>query len=106
MSEAHASRKPGWYAQCTSCDYESDLESLGWIREGAYSYGKRTRLECPTCGQRRWMRIIHLDENGLPDQSFAKVLSVVLLSQAAIWAVLLLVLYIVMVSTGIWKLPW
>ena len=60
---------PGWMARCLKCDYEVDLESLGWVRKGAYSYGKRSMVFCEGCGKNRLMQIIHVDENGEPDQS-------------------------------------
>ncbi len=80
---------PGWVARCPVCPYEIDLESLGWTRIGAYSWGKRHSVYCPDCKQKRSMRILHVDELGNPDQSFAKVLSMVLLMQAAIWSLLI-----------------
>ncbi len=72
------SRYPGWFARCPDCPYEIDLESLGWIRIGAYSYGKRKMMKCPNCEQLRCMHIIHLDENGNPDQTLPVALLIVL----------------------------
>lgn len=57
---------PGWVARCPECPYEVDLESLGWVRVNTYSWGKRHIIHCPDCGRPRWMRIIHVDENGQP----------------------------------------
>lgn len=42
---------PGWVACCSKCPYEVDLESLGWVRVGAYSWGKRHAIPCPDCGR-------------------------------------------------------
>lgn len=93
---------PGWIARCPRCDYQTDLASLGWVRIGAYSWGKRQRMHCPRCQQARWMKILHLDEQGQPDQSLPKVLLVVLLMQIVIAA---LVIGLLMV-TGIIPIPW
>ena len=82
---------PGWVARCPKCPYEVDLESLGWVRVGAYSWGKRHTMHCPDCKCSRWMRIIHVDENGEPDQPFGLVLKKVLTLQLVILAVLLLI---------------
>lgn len=85
---------PGWVARCLNCDYEVDLESLGWIRKGAYSYGKRSMVYCPTCHQNRLMQIIHVDERGEPDQSLRKVLAAVMGIQIIVWTVVGGVLYL------------
>ena len=76
---------PGWVARCPACPYEVDLASLGWIRIGAYSWGKRTMLPCPDYGRRRCMRVVHVDENGQPDQPLGLVLRKVLALQMRIW---------------------
>lgn len=86
---------PGWMARCQKCDYEADLESLGWVRKGAYSYGKRSMVYCPTCERNCMMQIIHVDENGEPDQSLKKVLTVVLGIQLIVWSILGTALYFV-----------
>lgn len=83
---------PGWVARCSKCPYEVDLESLGWIRIGAYSWGKRHSVHCPDCNRTRWMRILHVDENGEPDQPFGLVLRKVLGLQLLIWCGVLSVL--------------
>ena len=91
---------PGWVARCSKCPYEVDLESLGWVRVNAYSWGKRHRIHCPDCGRSRWMRIIHVDENGEPDQPFGLVLKKVLTLQLLILAGLSLIF--AFVSMAIW----
>lgn len=95
QAETRKSIYPGWVARCTKCDYEVDLESLGWVRKGAYSYGKRSAVYCPACEKTRFMQIVHVDENGEPDQSFWKVLGIVLGIQAVVWTVVLTGLYFV-----------
>lgn len=93
---------PGWIARCPRCPFEIDLETLGWTRIGAYSWGKRHRIHCPKCDKTRWMRIVHVDENGKPDQSLAKVLMMVLLMQVGIATVVLGIL----MSAGVIPAPW
>jgi hypothetical protein len=93
---------PEWIAQCPKCLFEVDLESIGWTRIGAYSWGKRHRMHCPKCDQTRWMRVLHVDENGKPDQGLAKVLMMVLLMQVVIAAIVLGIL----VAVGVVPAPW
>ncbi len=81
-----------WIARCPRCPYEVNLETLGWIRIGACSWGKRKRIYCPECGQSRWMRIVHVDAGGHPDQSFSKALLMVFLMLAAISAIIIAIL--------------
>ena len=76
---------PGWVARCPECPYEVDLESLGWTRINAYSWGKRHTIHCPQCDQNRWMHIVHVDEHGNPDQPLGLVLRKVLAMQLRIW---------------------
>ncbi len=77
-----------WTAKCCGCQQIFDLESLGWIRRGASSWGKRTGIHCPSCGRRRMMTIVHVDRFGRPDQPFSFVLKRVLLIQLVVWGVL------------------
>lgn len=95
QTRGNMSLYPGWVARCQHCDYEIDLESLGWVRRGAYSYGKRSRIYCETCRQHRFMQIVHVDQNGEPDQSLGKVLAVVFGIQAIVWTIVLTILYFV-----------
>lgn len=95
QTETPKSIYPGWVARCTTCDYEVDLESLGWVRKGAWSYGKRSAVYCETCEKTRFMQIVHVDENGEPDQPWRKVLLIVLGIQAVVWTVVLTRLYFV-----------
>lgn len=95
---------PGWVARCPECSYEVDLESLGWVRMNAYSWGKRHRIHCPDCGRSRWMRIIHVDENGEPDQPFGLVLKKVLTLQLLILAGLALIFTVFSVAAWIFGL--
>ena len=74
-----------WIAQCPKCEQDTDLESIGWVRRGAYSYGKRTSIHCPHCRERSSCRIVHVDRNGQPDQPFSYVLSKVLEMQTRVW---------------------
>ncbi len=78
-----------WVARCPVCPYEIDLESLGWVPVGAYSWGKRRSIMCPDCGCRRFMRIVHVDAKGNPDQPFGLVLRKTLKLQLVIWGVVL-----------------
>lgn len=93
---------PGWIARCRQCPFEIDLESLGWTRIGAYSWGKRHPIDCPDCGKKRWMRIVHVDEDGNPDQSLGKVLAVIFLMQVIIAAVVIGILMAVGVIPRFW----
>lgn len=93
---------PGWIARCPQCSFEIDLKSLGWARIGAYSWGKRHRAHCPNCNQMRWMHILHVDENGKPDQSLVKVLTMVLLILFIIATIILGIL----ISVGVIQAPW
>ncbi len=76
-----------WTARCTACDGLFDLESLGWKRVGAASWGKRMLMNCPTCECGRMMAIVHLDRYGRPDQPFAYVLRRVLGIQVIVFGV-------------------
>ena len=93
---------PGWIARCPRCRFEVDLKSLGWIRKGAVSWGKRRCIHCPDCNQSRSMQTIHVDENGNPDQTLGRVLEMVVVMQAMIATT---VLAIQMVF-GVVPLPW
>lgn len=77
-----------WIATCPSCQAVHNLESLGWTRRGAVSYGKRTSIRCPECGTAQMMSIQHVDRYGRPDQPFGFVLRRVLLIQAIVWMTL------------------
>ena len=93
---------PGWVARCPRCSFEVDLKSLGWTRIGAYSWGKRHPIHCPECNQTRWMRIVHVDENGEPDQSLGKVLLMVFSMQAVIAVIVVGILMAVGVIPALW----
>ena len=93
---------PRWIARCPRCPIEVDLESLGWTRIGAYSWGKRHRIHCPTCDQKRWMHIVHVDENGNPDQSLGKVLMMVFLLQVVIATMVVGILMAAGVIPALW----
>lgn len=82
---------PGWVARCPECPYEVDLESLGWVRLNAFSCGKPHSVHCPDCGRTRSMRIVHVDENGHPDQPLGLVLRKMFKLQLLIWGAILLV---------------
>jgi len=43
-----------WFLICRNCGHERTYAEIGGIRYGAYSRGKRMRLRCPACGERRW----------------------------------------------------
>ncbi len=93
---------PGWIARCPRCAYQVDLESLGWMRIGAYSWGKRRPIYCPECGRKRWMYIVHVDESGNPNQRLGKVLVMVFLLQAVIAAIVVGILMAVGVIPSLW----
>lgn len=93
---------PGWVARCPRCPYEVDLKSLGWTRIGAYSWGKRSPIHCPQCDPKRWMRIVHVDADGNPDQSLGKVLMMVFLMQAVIATVVVGILMVAGVIPTLW----
>lgn len=80
---------PGWVARCPKCPYEVTLDKLGWRRQGAYSWGKRRWMPCPVCQVTRAMKIVHVDEQGQPDQTLGLVLRKVIGMQMAILAIVL-----------------
>ena len=45
---------------------------------------KNQDFDCPECGRKRWMHIVHVDQSGNPDQSQEKVLLMVSRMQADI----------------------
>lgn len=59
-------------------------------------------MQCPNCQAKRWMHILHVDENGDPDQSLPKVLAMVILMQATIAVIVVGLLILV----GVIPTPW
>ena len=56
-AEAAARESREWHVVCPECGATRSWASLGGIRYKAASKGKRVRLMCPACRQRRWHRV-------------------------------------------------
>lgn len=48
---------PNWYGRCTGCGGEATAESVGIVRIGARSRGKRVLGRCSACGGLKWIEL-------------------------------------------------